>query len=329
MKTTKHPQNPPSLSTIASIITPALQTNYTTSSATVTPCPDLTQAPFRLAAPGLCGDERIADVGGQANLFPLPQLECKYSLRDIAEAMDMSPATREGSLLGPGAGPFHVIGQNSELAASVGWKGSWDEEGRNVVNCSHVARIAPANKGGETKPELIPCPSTDCALMINLFGSSGLPGPVLKVTAKGRKGDEASFTQCIRKALLGALGDAQPVSIGGLFLIKRGRAQYHIMPDFPPKDQLPWTDREKMAREWLTYHEFGAPPMVCLTVFHSADPGGSLGLRMEHTHCFAADGSDMGGHYHYDLEGEEAEYEAYLNVAKTVYRIERPEGAAL
>jgi len=113
--------------------------------------------------------------------------------------------------------------------------------------------------------------------------------------------------------------------MGGVFLIRKGKALYHVMPDFP--SELPFTDRHELNR-WLTYHHFPAP-MVCLTVFHSCDAE-KLGLRMEHTHCFSADGKDEGGHYHHDLlagddGAEDIEYEAYFNTAKVLYRIDKPE----
>lgn len=95
------------------------------------------------------------------------------------------------------------------------------------------------------------------------------------------------------------------------------------MPDFPSEDKLPFRDRKQLEQEWLSYHVFDAP-VVCLSVMHSADPG--LGLRMEHTHCFGV-GGRSGGHYHYDiLDGDgDVEYEAFLNVASVVYRIDRPD----
>lgn len=62
-------------------------------------------------------------------------------------------------------------------------------------------------------------------------------------------------------------------------------------------------------------------PLVCLSVFHSFDPG--LSLRMEHTHCFSK--HSQGGHYHDDVTPDVVEYEAYFNVAKAIYRIDRPE----
>ncbi|TKA77133.1 hypothetical protein B0A55_04102 [Friedmanniomyces simplex] len=190
-------------------------------------------------------------------------------------------------------------------------------------------------KDGKADVVCRPSPSTECALMMNLFGSAGDTGPVLKITARGRRGETKSFTERIRRAVGETYGAERQVSLGGVFVIKKGRALYHVMPDFPPAEKLPFTDRHELNR-WLTYHEFPAP-MVCLAVFHSADPEG-LGLRMEHTHCFSAvEGRDAGGHYHGDIlpgeggageEEDEVEYEGYFNTAKTLYRIDRP-GVAL
>lgn len=308
MKTERFPLDPPSLDELASKLRPALEQNYNQSSVSVQTCPDLREAPFKLATRGLSGNERIADVGGQPNLFPEPQLECKYSLPKLAEAMEMSETG--GSLVGAGAGPFHVIGSNSELAPNLSWENGFG----NINNQTHFAKINKPDGSVSVKK----CSSTDCALMINLFGSSGESGPVIKVTARGRKGSIKSFTECIRQALTAAYGDERPISLGGAFVIKSGSSYYHVMPDFPDK---PFKTAKEL-NAWLTYHTFDAP-IVCLSVFHSADPGKAMGLRMEHTHCFSANGENKGGHYHHD-EGGDVEYEAYFNTAKAIYRIDKP-----
>ncbi|KAL6229635.1 hypothetical protein BDW75DRAFT_92979 [Aspergillus navahoensis] len=326
MSKTTTSRNPPPLSELAPIIERALQHNFAHASALVTQCPDLRRAPFGLAAPGLSGNPRIADVGGQANLFPRPNLDAKYSLLSIARDMDMSSQT--GFILGAGAAPFQDVGHNAELAPNIAWGA---REGGKAVD---FEKLGPLDVVNETRlveviqgqEDLINCrraPSTNCALMVNLFGSSGLPGPVLKVTARGRT-ESASFTNAIRAGLLKVYGESRPISLGGVFLLKSGSARFHVMPDFPAPEDLPFKDRKTLEQEWLKYHTCEAP-VVCLTVFHSADPEG-LSLRMEHTHCFDPEGSRKGGHYHYDIEsedGEEAEYEAYLNVAEVVYRIDR------
>ncbi|KAL4919191.1 hypothetical protein BDW62DRAFT_179614 [Aspergillus aurantiobrunneus] len=322
MPVTVTPRSPPSLQELAPIIELSLKHNFAHATAKVVSCPDLREPPFGLAARGLSGAPRIADVGGQPNLFPAPNRDAQFSLLSLARDMQMSPA--RGFLLGAGAAPFQDIGHNAELAPNVSWEGTShvpDFGNLDSIAVFDRTRVVEVIPGPSSLINCRPASSTNCALMVNLFGSSGNPGPVLKVTAKTRTG-AANFTNSIRAGLLEAFGDSRPVSLGGVFLLKSGRAKFHVMPDFPPSEDLPFRDRKQLEEEWLEYHNCAAP-VVCLTVFHSADPEG-LGLRMEHTHCFDLEGSRKGGHYHYDLEGEDVEYEAYLNVAEMVYRIDRP-----
>ncbi|KAJ4377631.1 hypothetical protein N0V83_000458 [Neocucurbitaria cava] len=314
MQTERFPLSPPSLEELADKLNGHLAANYQHVTLSVVQCPDLRQAPFYLAAAGLSGNERIADIGGQPNLFPIPRLNTIWNLEDIAKAMDMDSA--KGGIIGAGAGPFHQVGQNCELMPNI----SWEDGIETIDNQTWLARMD--DKTGAVSVER--SPSLDCALMINLYGSSGAPGPVLKITAQRRKGPEESFTECIQKGLAAAWGDTRTVSLGGAFIVKSGRARYHVMPDFPPDEKLPFESR-KQLNDWLTYHDFDSP-MVCLSVLHSADPAQKMGLRMEHTHCFAPAGQNRGGHYHGDVDGygEDIAYEGYFNTAKVLYRIERP-----
>ena len=322
MIVTKHPRDPPPLDELATIIQKALLSNFKTASVAVVECPDLKQAPFNLAASGLSGNPRIADIGGQQNLFPQPNLDAKYSLVSLAQDMEMSPSA--GFVLGAGAAPHQDLGRNAELAPNLAWRKAGnspsfeDPDSLVIENGSRVIKVDESRE-----PVCEHASTTNCALMINLYGSDGDTGLVLKINAKARMG-EKNFTDAIRYGLREVYGDARPVSLGGVFLLKSGKAKFHIMPDFPPEDQLPFRDRAQLEREWLSYHVFDAP-VVCLSVMHSADPEG-LGLRMEHTHCFEVDGDRKGGHYHYDIPDgdEEVEYEAYFNVASVVYRIDRP-----
>ncbi|KAI1418745.1 hypothetical protein F5Y12DRAFT_781343 [Xylaria sp. FL1777] len=316
MDSQKYLLSPPPLDELAEKLKAAFASNYEFSTVSVIQCPDLREPPFQLAAEGLSGDERIAEVGGQSNLFPSPRFNTTWSLTEIASAMEMS--AQRGSLIGAGAGPFHIVGQNCELAPNLKWEGQFE----NLNNQTWLARIT---DGKATVEKSL---SPDCALMVNLFGSLGEPGPVLKITARKRIGPEKSFSECIRKALTAAYGDSQTISLGGAFLVKSGKAYYHIMPDFPKEEDLPFKGIEQLNK-WLTFHNFDGP-VVCLSVLHSADPGGKLGLRLEHTHAFSPiEGRDAGGHYHYGIEDseEDVEYEGYFNTAKVLYRIERPAGA--
>ncbi|KAI1367178.1 hypothetical protein F5Y08DRAFT_81575 [Xylaria arbuscula] len=313
MDVQKYILSPPRLDEVAEKLRAPLASNYEVSTVSVVQCPDLREPPFQLATEGLSGDEKVADVGGQRNLFPRPRFNAKWSLAEIASAMEIS--AERGSLIGAGAGPFHVVGQNCELAPNLKWEGQF----ANMDNQTRLAKIV------DGKAIVEKSLSVDCALMVNLFGTLGEPGPVLKITARKRINDIKSFTECIRSALAAAYGDSHIISLGGAFVVKSGKARYHIMPDFPREEDLPFEDRGQVDK-WLTYHDF-EEPIVCLSVLHSADPGGKLELRMEHTHAFSpVEGRNAGGHYHYDLEDseEEVEYEGYFNTAKVLYRIEKP-----
>ncbi|KOS39315.1 hypothetical protein ACN38_g9838 [Penicillium nordicum] len=323
MAVTKHLRDPPPLDELAAVIEKALLSNFKTASAIVAECPDLKQQPFNLAASGLSGSPRIADIGGQQHLFPRPNLNAKYSLLSLAQDMEMSP--KAGFLLGAGAAPFQDIGQNAELAPNLSWRSNSNAPGfddPSLLTFDNGTRVIKVQRDGDGDhtPLCDRTSSTNCALMANLFGSDGGTGPVLKINARARKGDE-NFTDCIRYGLQKVYGDSKPISLGGVFLLKSGKAKFHIMPDFPPEDQLPFRDRRQLETEWLSYHIFQAP-VVCLTVMHSSDPDG-LGLRMEHTHCFGANGTTKGGHYHYDIQDGDEEVEcdpSYLlkNILKDV-----------
>ncbi|KAK5042917.1 hypothetical protein LTR84_012006 [Exophiala bonariae] len=312
MKAEKFELSPPTLRELTAALKAPLAANFEHSNVEVVQCPDLRRAPFHLAMQGLSGNEKAADVGGQPNLFPTPIKESIWSLTDIAKAMEMSP--EKGSLLGAGAGPFHQVGQNCELTPNISWQQSFE----NVHNGSYVAKIDPE----VMDVRVIPSPSLNCALMINLFGSAGEPGEVIKVTARKRIGKQNSFTECIRRALHARYGDTQTISLGGVFLVRSGKIHYHIMPDFPA--DLPFKNFTHL-NDWLEYRDFSIPT-VCCSVLHSADPDKKMALRMEHTHCFSPNGQHAGGHYHFDVdpEGEIVEYEGYFTTAKVIYRLGRP-----
>ncbi|KAH7122019.1 hypothetical protein B0J13DRAFT_566839 [Dactylonectria estremocensis] len=305
--------SPPSLDDLASAISTGLESNFSAVNVSVSTPPDLRQRPFYLAGPGLSGNVRIADVGGQANIRPEPNRNAQYDLLAVSKLMEMSPDS--GMLLGAGAGPFQTLGYNSELMPNLAY-GSASEG--TLQNSTHYAKIT---QDGQACCEKIG-ESTGFGLMCNIFGCDGKTGPLLHVAARGRTG-KANFTDSIRAAV-GAVYGAKLVSLGGVFVIHKGKTKLHVMPDFPQK---PFKD-EKDVGAWLKYFDVD-PSLVCLTVFHSGDDQGT-DLRMEHTHCFAGEGPGKdrcGGHYHFDLDEtmEDVEYEGWFNAAEVLYRIDQPE----
>lgn len=304
------PLDPPSLEEVAAAIQGGLQPNFITSTTSISVPPDLRQPPFHLAAPGLSGNPRVADIGGTANLRPLPRLEKRYDLLTIASLMDMPQ--EGGFLIGAGAGPFFDLGLNTELMPNIAY-GS--VSGNQVNNCTRYAKVL---KGGNVLCEKVGA-STGFALMCNLLGSDGMTGPLLHITARGRKG-KLNFTEAIQKAIGDVYGE-KLISLGGVFVIRSGKIKTHVMPDFPGE---PFEDPNGVE-DWLRFYDMDAP-IVCLSVLHSGNDK-DFNLRMEHTHCFGAGGADenqKGGHYHFDLDEtkDTVEYEGWFNIAEILYRID-------
>lgn len=208
-------------------------------------------------------------------------------------------------MIGAACGPYQVVGTNCEYVPNL----YFDESKQEVIHKSHFAQML---KDGQYQVKKLN--SSLISLLGNVFVSEGKDGKVLKLEVKKRKTAENNFITIIRK-ILSEKFEKRPVSLGGVFLIKSGKAKLHIMPEFS-KTPL-HTDND--VNNWLNFFQFSSP-LVCLTAFHTLDP--NLDLRVEHTHCFSNHGE--GGHYHCDLTPEEIEYEAYFNLAQAIYRVDAP-----
>eukprot|EP00117_Sycon_ciliatum_P025834 scpid56167/ scgid21354/ Ester hydrolase C11orf54 homolog len=71
----------PDLAEMAQALREGLMQTFQTVETEVVDCPDLTEKPWSLAAPGICGDTCLADVGGPPYLIPQPTQEKNRSLR--------------------------------------------------------------------------------------------------------------------------------------------------------------------------------------------------------------------------------------------------------
>lgn len=286
---------------VQKVLDDGLKKNFSNASVSVVDCPDLTQKPFMLASPGLCGNARLADVGGPGFLLPLPQKDKKFSYSQIAESVELPGAF----MIGAGAGPCHIVGVNSELIKNVKMDG---KGGVTNIN-SHIAKVNPQDGGCilETidKPEF--------SLMGNFLCSDGQPGKVLEVKASCRTGEE-NLMSCLRKALQARYGE-KPVALGGVFLVEKGKANLHIMPEFSDTA----LDSQEKVNSWLKFYEMDAI-LVCVGELVSHDPG--YDLRVEHFHCFSDHG--QGGHYHFDVTPKDVEYRGYFVLAESIYRIDQP-----
>lgn len=254
------------------------------------------------------------------NLIPRVNLESHYNLKDVTKAI-FKPSSGDYpiGIFGPGGGAFGTLGFCCEFMGSARYELEGDDS-LKLAGCG--CRYSYVDNEG--KGQLREQQDDDrFGLMGNFYLSQNKSGQVVKVIAKRRIGKK-NFTESIREVILAKYGADKPISMGGVFLINQGVAKLHIMPKYWPKEP---STPESVNNDWLKYYEITKHPLVCLSVFHSYDPG--FGLRMEHTHCFNLDTTDEAGHYHYDVTPDTVEYEGYFNVAERVVRLDGPQGDAL
>lgn len=290
----------PSLEEVAEVLQKGLQKNFSTAEVKVVDCPDLSAAPFDLADKGLSGTPRILDVGGPDFLKPFPQKDKKYTFAQVSELGDLPGSF----LIGAGAGPCHNVGTNCELICNI-------KLGEGSNNKSHIVKV----NGEDGSYSMHEEKSGEFSLLGNFYLCEGKQGKVLQIKAEKRTGSE-NFVECLRETLTAHYGD-KPVGIGGTFLLQKGKANIHVMPDFL-KIAL---NTEEETFNWLKFYEMDAP-LIHVGEIVSADPE-KLHLRCEHFHCFSHHG--QGGHYHFDTTPNDAAYLGYMNLAECVYRIDIPD----
>eukprot|EP00116_Pleurobrachia_bachei_P006893 sb/3467155/ len=288
---------PPPLSEIVESFTRSLKLNFKAVDVSVVECPDLTEW-GGIAAPGLGGMSTIADVGGVPNLIPRPKVDKEYSLPTIAQLCGIPEAV----VIGPSAVASVKVGKNAELvnnfkvgAGNKSWYTRVTDETQDTYLCERY-------------------PHDSFGLLGNLHISQGLPGPVIKVSAKIRTGHR-NFITTMNEGLAADFGEAT-VAVGGVFMLKEGKTKCHVMPGFSCTPIRSDDDVNK----WLRFYEMSAP-LVHTSVFVSRDPG--LDLRLEHSHCFSEHGD--GGHYHFDTTPDTVWYEGYFSLAERIVRIDAPE----
>lgn len=214
--------------------------------------------------------------------------------------------TKEFFTCGAGAGPWPVFNQNCEGIFNLKV-----EESGNLTNESHVARTLDRETIELSK---VPSTETRAALLGNLFLCEGKAGKVLKVKAKRRIGDE-NFISAMRLTLAEHFSYDKTVGLGGVFVLKQGKAKQHVMDQFSTE---PLRTEEELNK-WLTFHEMTSPLIAVGTmVTNEAD----LDLRLQHFHSFSK--HNEGGHYHYDVTPDIVEYEGYFNVGQRIVRIDKP-----
>lgn len=292
----------PSLDEVKNVLKDGLSKNFAEFQVEVVDCPNLTQEPFTLAAPGLGGNPVLLEVGGPPFLLPTVQRDKVYDIQQLLNHLQYS---KDAFVVGAGAGPWPYLNSNCELMMNVAISPG------NVKTGTHIASV---NKtSGSCKLQTIPNEETRFALLANLFATEGKPGKVLKVHAKKRIGND-DFIACMQKAIAQHYGD-NLVGLGGTFLMNDGKIKQHVMPDFSATP----LNTESQLNNWLKFYNMSTP-LIAVGTFVSSES--DLDLRVQHFHSFSHHGE--GGHYHIDTTPETIEYLGYFNLGTTLYRVDQP-----
>ncbi|KPJ00218.1 Ester hydrolase C11orf54-like [Papilio xuthus] len=296
----------PPLEEIADVLSRELRSNFETVEVSVVDCPDLTQPPFDLQAPGISGNATLVEIGGPPYLVPLVQRDKVYDLAALLRHLRRDPAL----LVGAGAGPWPYIGVNCEGIINLRLQDGAVRQGTRVVS---VQPVGAAKGSSGYLQRRLPDGETRTALLGNYLMSEGAAGKVVRVVAKRRVGGD-NFITAIRGALRARYGE-RGVGLGGAFVVREGRVKHHVMPDFSSAALCSDEDVDR----WLHYFEMRAP-IVHVGTLVTADLG--LDLRVQHFHGFSAHGD--GGHYHYDTTPDSVHYEGYFTPADTIVRVDAP-----
>ncbi|CAD5111004.1 unnamed protein product [Dimorphilus gyrociliatus] len=296
LKTEKLSLYCPELSDLAAVLEKSMKAHFQNVTASVVDCPNLTNAPFNLISEGLCGNVRIADVGGVPYLMPKVMKEHTYEIKELCKLVELQDAY----VFGAGAGPFHKLGMNAEMICDVKFNGS------EKLNTKLGTSI-----NGKVKVQKAPC--AEFGLLGNLGFCDGKPGKVIELVVSKRISEE-NIMSSVRKTLKEEYKD-KIVGMCGTFNVEKGKVKIHCMPDFC-KEPI---ESNEDVNNWLDFYEIPAP-FTAVGWLISDDP--DMDIRVEHFHGLA---EDTAGHYHYDVTPDEVVYRCYFSIPKYLYRIDRPE----
>lgn len=314
-------------------------------------CPNLTDIPFCLAAPGkrsimrlqylpctkmryifigLCGDTAILDIGGMKNLFPLPKKEKVFYFKNILEELNRTQINN--LIIGGGL----CIKQSSEGLGQLIMNALFSPTDESMV-LTNQSIFAQQQMNSETcslsrrttkhfsLTALIADQNPNCNIYGNFFVSKGLREQVLEVKAKKRIGRD--FIDALQHAIcrFPHKTDSQLMGFGGIFMVKNnGKAIQHVIQNdwkFPiyRKDEL-----RSCVRYWNV-----TLPVVGFTTFLNADRhvvATDPGLRevfltrwRAHSYSYFDYG---GGQYRETTYNHKTEYTGYFSPATKLYRID-------
>ncbi|KYN38686.1 Ester hydrolase C11orf54 like protein [Trachymyrmex septentrionalis] len=281
-------------------------------------CPDLTQEPFNLAAPGLCGDTALLDIGGIWNLFPFPIKDKIIYFQSILEKLDRTQS--DNLIIGGGLRTERPTNLLGELIMNVLISPAANET-MTVKNKSRFALIKLIQNRKHFSLKFVTDPNPYCNIYGNFFISKGLREQVLKIHVKHRTGRD--FIVSLQHAIKRFSKCSQLMGFGGTFIIKNGKTIQHIIRNYW---EVP-IRKKKDIHNCIKYLKIQNSPIVAFATFVSSDRHKVMSLKkfqdvylnQWHVH---ANSNDSGGYYHETVPNNtNTEYLGYFSPATKLYRI--------
>ena len=298
-----------SLEKISEALQKGLPKNFKEVMVSVVDCPNLKN--WNCPAEGMSGNQKITDVGGEPYMHDKKYIGSEFDFKDVAKLI----GSEKSYAFGAGSGAMSCLdGHCGELVINDNFI---TNEQKSIIamvgkNKECIAKNYSASKHGG---------------LGNVFYTDGKQGKVIKVTIKGRSGEQGSLPQAIRTALLEnlELKVNDHLGLAGVFRVLKGKIKSHIQPDYADiKHEYYDPKQMKCVKDFLQFYEPVGSKLQCYSILWTGDPsGGELDLREsgEHTHFHSYDGNSEAGHYHFDVTPKDIEYECYFNTAEEIHRV--------
>ena len=253
-----------SLEKISEALQKGLPKNFKEVMVSVVDCPNLKN--WDCPAEGMSGNQKITDVGGEPYMHDKKYIGAEFDFKDVAKLI----GSEKSYAFGAGSGAMSCLeGHCGELVINDNFI---TNEQKSVIamvgkNKECIAKDYPASKHGG---------------LGNIFYTDGKKGKVIKVTIKGRSGEQGSLTQAIRTALLEnlELKGNDHLGLAGVFRVLKGKIKSHVQPDYEDiKHEYYDPKQMKCVKDFLQFYQPVGSELQCYTVLWTGDPtGGDMNL---------------------------------------------------
>ncbi|XP_029661344.1 ester hydrolase C11orf54 homolog isoform X1 [Formica exsecta] len=281
-------------------------------------CLNLSQEPFNLAAPGICGQTTFIELGD----FSYMQLkvEKKYNIKDILRYLGRNYSN--SFIFGNGVSRRPSNGTLGELVMNA----SFSPEIDGVMEIKNRSSIVFLNViKHKCDLELLADFEPTCNIQGSFFLCDGLIGPVLQVRVRKHRSTVFSFSGFIdsmRQVLQETFGSTgQSVVLGGEYIVRNALWNHEMIGN---SWELSPLDPSFICKVDM--------PSAIISTFNSStvgllpfSPGSPIKLNgYQSTHFLYHHNASRGRHFFSEASQDGIEYLGYFSPAEKLYRLDEP-----